>query len=98
MNIINHFVDSNTVSFWEKMLTVGDSDIRQGNVVDSFTVTFDNGYSADIKLVSGEPSFVDAVLFDNNGHEVCCIPPDAESVIGKYIFDDDYVVNVSMKD
>lgn len=95
MNIINHSVDNNTISLWEKVLTVGDPDIRQGNVIDSFTVFFNDNYSADIKLVSGEPAFVDAVLFDPNGHEVCCIPPEAESIIGEYIFDDTHTVIIS---
>lgn len=65
-------------------------------VVKTYTATFPNGYQADIKVVDGDPPFVDPVLFNEHGQEVCCIEV-ADDLCGTYQFSvdgDTYVVVV----
>ena len=54
------------------------------DVVYSCTVTFDDGCSADIKVCNGEPPYIDPVLFDRQGHEVCLIESIACRIEGDY--------------
>lgn len=63
------------------------------------TAKFCNGYEADIKIVICEedPPYIDAVLFDPRGSEVCCESSE-DDFGGEYWFRDhagnDYLVEV----
>jgi len=57
------------------------------DVMFSVTVEFDDGCQADIKLVNGEPPYVDPVLFDKEGNELGTIEPDSETFQGEYIWE-----------
>jgi hypothetical protein len=52
-----------------------------------FTVEFENKYQADIKFVNNNGPYVDAVLFDENGYELCVINPVSYSLVGEYEFE-----------
>ena len=61
------------------------------------TAKFEDGKQADIKVVNGDPPFVDPVLFDENGQEMAVVEPDGESFEGDYTWKvggDLYVVHV----
>lgn len=54
------------------------------DIMFAFTASFANGYEADIKLVNGNPPYIDPVLFDSNGCELSVISADAETINGEY--------------
>ena len=76
----------------EAILKAGQRDEQTGedDVIKTFTARFPDGLEADIKVCnaatdSGGP-WVDAVLFDKRGYEVCICEP-GESLLGRYEFD-----------
>ena len=57
-------------------------------VVLSHTVKFPNGYEADIKLCAGEGHFyVDPVLFDKDGCQMCVLDACRGQIDGEYEFE-----------
>lgn len=60
----------------------GDDD----DVLMVFIADFDEGICVDIKVVNGEPPYVDAVLFDH-GQEVGVVDPVGDALPGEYIFE-----------
>jgi hypothetical protein len=68
---------------------------KDGSVIDSWTVYFEDGCQADIKLVQADSiCYIDPVLFDENGCELIAGSPDKESIIGEYYFGTDYMVRI----
>ena len=67
------------------------------------TAKFSNGFEADIKIVNCEedPPYIDAVLFDPKGSEVCC-HSSGEEYSGEYCFrdhnDNEYFVQIQKKE
>ncbi len=56
----------------------------EDSTVESYTAVFPDGCEADVKLCAGQTNcFLDAVLFDSRGHEVCC--PDCPDSLGDEI-------------
>ena len=52
------------------------------------TAKFENGYEADIKLVrDADCPYIDPVLFDENGFEICCLQDESNALEGVYQFD-----------
>lgn len=62
-------------------------DAGHTEVIETYTVRFDDGCEADIKVCNGDEGgpFVDPVLFDENGCEIMCIEV-ADQLDGEYIF------------
>ncbi len=81
----------------EQMQDILDGDcLANDEVVKTYTATFDNGYQADIKVVDGCPPFVDPVLFNEHGQEICTIEI-ADNLCGEYKFcvgEDTFTVSV----
>jgi hypothetical protein len=69
-----------------RILVTGKKLAVKNDVMKTFTVSFPDGYEADIKLCNGEPPFVDAVLF-NQGQEVARLDSDSNRIEGEYTFD-----------
>lgn len=62
-------------------------DIEEDSVLFEETVAFDNGFTAEIKVYSDQTNlYVDYVLFDKEGHEVCVGEP-AFELVGEYNFE-----------
>lgn len=59
--------------------------VKSGDTIAVFTAEFGGGFSADIKVVNGEPPYIDAVLF-KNGCEVYMVEPH-EFLLGVYVFE-----------
>lgn len=63
----------------------------------TLTANFEDGFSADIKVCSGQHNcYVDPVLFNKNGFEVCVGEP-AFDLLGEYDFEvagNQYIVKV----
>lgn len=78
---LNHMMQLSGTDIYEKYGLKRDETI-------TFTAKFANGYEADIKLVICEEDspFVDPVLFDSVGHEICVLEPDFDSFDGDYVF------------
>jgi hypothetical protein len=82
---------------FERSLVVGKSDLDVVNtvlsgaeclgndeVVRKFTVYFGSGFECDVKVVDGDPPYVDAVLF-RDGQEVMCLDV-RDDLLGLYEF------------
>lgn len=63
-------------------------DISEDSVIEVFTGKFKDGFEADIKVCSGtENFFIDPVLFNPNGCEVCVLDSEGGDLLGEYIFE-----------
>ena len=67
----------------------------------TYTGTFDNGYQMDVKCCGcqDEPSWTEAVLFNQKGYELCCTDPD-DDFEGEWRLEYDneiYIVNILVK-
>lgn len=58
---------------------------KNGSTYWTFTHKFADGYEADIKVVSGDGPYVDPVLFDNEGREMC-VGDVSDQLDGEYIW------------
>lgn len=69
------------------------------DVIFSQTAEFSNGFYADIKLVNGDPPYVDYVLFNARGHEIAVGNTDAERIEGDYhwsVGKDKYIAKIAV--
>jgi hypothetical protein len=75
---------------------------KLGTPIDAFTVRFDDGYEADITVVSGGRDalpYIDPVLFDDRGVEVDLLEADREVIDGNYRWEaDGEVYEVDIED
>lgn len=87
---------------YQKLLEQDELDFEKENVEEDstlkiLTTKFENGFCADIKVCTGQHNcYVDPVLFDSKGNEVCVDEP-SETILGEYYFkndEDKYIVNV----
>jgi hypothetical protein len=63
--------------------------IGKNEVLHVFTVKFDNGFEADIKVCASEGGcFVDPVMFNKKGYEICVLDCEYE-LVGDYSFEVD---------
>lgn len=60
--------------------------VKSAEVIDKFTADFKKGFSVDIKVVNGEPPYIDAILF-KNGCEVYMLEAHEEFLLGAYVFE-----------
>jgi len=75
--------------------------IVKDSVAEIFTARFSDGFEADIKICSGTDNFfIDPVLFNNRGCEICALDTETE-LIEEYYFDGDdekqYCVSVKIE-
>lgn len=71
-------------------------DCGEFETIETYTAKFDNGFEADIKVCNGDTPYIDPVLFNEFGSEVCVLEV-ADELLGEYLFTDDeieYLVNV----
>lgn len=61
---------------------------KNGSTYWTLTHKFADGYEADIKVVSGDSPYVDPVLFNSEGHEICAGDV-SDKLDGTYIWYDD---------
>lgn len=75
-------------------------DVEEDATLLTLTANFENGFSADIKVCSGQHNcYVDPVLFNENGNEVCVGEPSFD-LLGEYDFEfvgNQYIVNVEIE-
>lgn len=73
---------------------------EQDETIKTWTAKFENGYEADIKLCNGDTPYIDSVLFNPSGSQVCVLEI-SEELIGEYVFEcngDQYEVDVVIPD
>ena len=101
MEIKDIYVANYVLRFANALLRREDKCPETEEVPYTFTAIFDNGFEADIKVVNANPPYVDPVLFDDGGCEICVGEPGAWCVDGEYKFDyngTEYIVNVCGSD
>lgn len=90
---INYLVEQTHLDFEEEGLI-------EDSTIESYTVIFPDGCEADVKLCAGQTNcFLDAVLFDSRGHEVCC-PDCPDSLCDEIEFEYNnvlYIVHIKEK-
>jgi hypothetical protein len=67
-------------------------------VIKTYTAKFSNGFEADIKVCNGDTPFVDPVLFNEKGIEIC-VGEVEDTLLGEYHFEygeDVFVVTVEV--
>jgi hypothetical protein len=90
-------VDDGTIKAANAILNEGVRIATGEDVVFSVVVEFPDGFSADVKLVNGEPPYVDPVLFNVEGCEVSTLCPESETLDGEFrwtVKEDEYVLTV----
>jgi hypothetical protein len=75
---------------FEKILKMNSyyPDTPKDGIISTFTTTFDNGYEVDIKICNGDSQggpYIDPVLFDKDGIELCVIEVE-DTLLGEYLF------------
>lgn len=66
--------------------------------IKTYTAKFPNGFESDVKVCNGDTPYVDAVLFDEDGVELCTEEV-SETLLGEYAFTfeaDSYEVTVKI--
>lgn len=91
MKTAKHLISEQLKRFYKEVLHRNNfhPDYPKDGIIDSLSVTFDNGYQADIKLCNSDEEsspWVDAVLFDENGCELAVIEPQ-DSMTGEFVFE-----------
>lgn len=74
---------------WRKMLARSTAlpDCDPDGTIETLAAEFPNGYQVDLKLCNGDTGpWLDAVLFDQQGRELCCLAPDHVALTGEYRF------------
>lgn len=72
---------------------------KDGETIMSFTGRFADGHEADLKVVAcgDDLPYLDAVLFDDGGHEVAVMEPGFDAIAEQYTWavgDDTYVLKI----
>jgi hypothetical protein len=90
------WVSSKRAELWKKTLKRRSSspDFRAASVIDNLQVNMgkdgrESEIEVDIKLVNGNPPYIDAVIF-KNGREIGFLEP-GERLEGEYFFTVDYI-------
>ena len=92
-------INKSDIDEHESMMENNDcyADAGTAEVIETFTTKFADGHQVDLKICNSEDGiWLDPVMFDKNGCEVCVIEP-AYSLKGDFIFwigEDEYVVTV----
>lgn len=90
-------IDSEILSQLNSLLSGETKDyLKNGEILHTVTAKFPERIEVDIKLVQGEPPYVDAVIF-HNGNEIFPLEPEFEQYDGSYEFNVDentYIVIV----
>lgn len=102
---VTHELEKNTVEFFNKRLNEekGFENYSENDQLDSFTVVLPNGYQVDFNLINGNQevgSWLDVILFDENGYEIVALPVEHYEIEGEYNFevdDKEYIVNIVVK-
>lgn len=78
-------------------VNIHDLNLKEDSTIETFTVRFQDGFEADIKVCAGNHNFfIDPVLFNENGHEVCTLDVEG-NLLGEYIFEENnkqYIVDL----
>jgi len=91
-------IDANHIEFCDSLLADAEYRYDTEELPCVFTVRFDNGYEADIKVVNADPPYIDAVLFDEYGFEISILEPEFEQILGTYTFNilnDTFIVELT---
>ncbi|MDF2879679.1 MAG: hypothetical protein K0R54_236 [Clostridiaceae bacterium] len=71
----------------QDILNIAEGRYEESNdILKTYTVKFDNGFFADIKICNGDTPYVDSLLFDKNGNQVCVLEI-SEEILGEYLFE-----------
>jgi len=103
-------LDRETAERWQRLLDMPSVDFGKENIdrdctIETWSVEFENGHVADLKLCSGDSNlFLDAVLFEpcNIGLQEEFVPDCPDSILGDHIFAPfegrvNYVMRISLK-
>lgn len=85
VDFVNKVMDitDETDERWEDYQDLKDCTVKR------YTGHFEDGHFADVSVCSGESNFfIDPVLFDEDGHQVCVLEC-ADTILGEYEFEDD---------
>ena len=85
VNFVNKVIEitDETDERWEDYQDLKDC------TVERFTGHFEDGHFADISVCSGQSNFfIDPVLFNKDGRQVCVLEC-ADTILGEYDFEDD---------
>lgn len=98
-------ITQDDVNFVNKVMEITDEtderwedyqDLRDCTV-ERYTGYFEDGHFADVSLCSGQSNFfIDPVLFDEKGHQVCVLEC-ADDILGEYSFADagnEYILEI----
>lgn len=87
------YVDYEIVDELQNLLYLGEKfdyvelGFKRDEVIQTFTVKFNDNFEVDIKVCSSEYAvFIDPVLFDNSGNQVCVLDTDVD-LLGEYSFE-----------
>jgi hypothetical protein len=98
--LVKHvYVDKSTLEESNAILAAGKLEHTAEDLLVVITVEFDNHFFAEIKLVNGDPPYVDPVLFDLEGCEVATASPEATTLEGTYKWkfsNDEYIAHVKI--
>ena len=79
---LQKFLDMENVNMY-------DLKIGEDSTIHVFTAKFSDDFEVDIKVCSGSNNFfIDPVLFDENGHQVCVLEAEFD-LLGDYVFESD---------
>lgn len=78
------FIAAGEINYWNKFIADG-AYLSEGEIEETYTYKFSKKIEVDLKIVSGNPPYVDPVLF-REGHEIAVGEP-ADELDGDYIFE-----------
>lgn len=87
---MRHVISKEDFKLFNLLLQVPGTDTT--DVLATITVKFTDGCEADIKICDGDARWIDAVLFDENGHQISVLEP-SDSLLGNYTFDSEHTVD-----
>jgi len=102
-------ISQEDIDFVEKVMAITDeTDERWEDyqdlkdcTVERYTGKFEDGHFADVSICSGQSNFfIDPVLFNKEGHQVCVLEC-AEDLLGEYEFEDNgntYILKLVKED
>ena len=102
-------ISQDDIDFINKVMAITDKtderwedyqDLRDCTV-ERYTGHFEDGHFADVSVCSGQSNFfIDPVLFDKDGNEVCVLDC-ADTILGEYEFEDEgniYILEIVKED
>ncbi|MDR0286653.1 MAG: hypothetical protein LBI03_02945 [Clostridiales bacterium] len=104
------YLDKETVNRWQRLVNMSEVDFDRDGidpdcVLEAWSVEFDNGYFAELKVCSGEDNlFLDAVLFEpwNDALRQAFVLDCPDNILGDHVFQpyersNVYVMRISLK-